>query len=63
MKQHISKLTNLVVSVSKKYPLRIFLSGIIIGSIVGLCWFYSARAIPTVQAGEGEAINPELKES
>lgn len=63
MKQHISKLTNLVVSVSKKYPLRMFLSGIIIGSIVGLCWFYSARAIPTVQAGEGEAINPELKEA
>ena len=43
MKQHISKLTNFVVSVSKKYPLRIFLSGVLIGSIVAFCWFYSEQ--------------------
>jgi type IV secretion system protein TrbG len=61
MKQPISKLIHSLRVIGKKYTIRLFLSGIFIGSIVALCWFYSARAIPSVQAGEGQAVNPELK--
>jgi len=61
MKQHITRLIGLAVNISKKYPLRIFFSGVLIGSIIAFSWYYSNRFIPTVQAGEGEAINPELK--
>jgi type IV secretion system protein TrbG len=61
MKQHVTKLKKFAVNVCKKYPLRIFLSGVLIGSIIAFSWHYTNRIIPAVQAGEGEAINPELR--
>jgi len=61
MKQHITKFKNIAVNLCKKYPVRVFLSGVFIGSLIAFSWYCTSRTIPYAQAGEGEAINPELK--
>ena len=47
----------------RKYVLSLFIASVFIGGLVTLGWYYSGKIIPYVQAGEGEAINPELKET
>jgi len=62
MKQKLSKLVQAAIG-KRKTALSLFLASALMGGLIALGWYYSGSVIPYVQAGEGEAINPELKET
>jgi len=60
MKQNLSKLVQAAIG-KRNYVLSLFFASVLGCGLVTLCWYYSGNVIPYVQAGEGTAINPELK--